>query len=86
MGREISHILITKIGDKIKCLDSIELYDSEENKIIVAKCHIRLKTKLVTINFENVEYIIESYTDDIWNNLLNIPQPENIKEVNRLYN
>ena len=41
-GKEITHIIITTSGRKIKCYESIELF-SDETKILVAKCLIKMK-------------------------------------------
>ena len=83
-GKEITHIIVTSNGDKIKCYDSIELYD-EENKIMVIKCQIGMKNCLITINSDNIEYTIEKYTDDIWNSILNMPEIKNEIVDDRLY-
>lgn len=82
---EITHTIVTKTGHEIKCYSSIQLYEGEV-KIIVAKCRIGLKDRLITILDDNIEYISESYNDEAWDSLINI-QPvneDNVKE-NRLY-
>ena len=70
-GKDITHIIVTNNGHKIKCYESIELF-SDETKITVAKCLIRMKQYMITINNENIDYILENYNDDIWNRLCNI--------------
>lgn len=75
-GKEITHIIITTNGDKIKCYESIELY-SDEIKIIVAKCLINMKQYIITINDDNIDYILEKYDDDVWNQVVNIVSTNN---------
>lgn len=84
-GKEITHTFVTVDGDKIKCIDSIELY-SDETKIIIAKCQIGLKTSLVTINEENIRYTIEDFDDEVWKTLRNMPTNFETNETDdRLY-
>lgn len=64
----ITHVLVTVTGNKINCMESIDLY-SDEDRIIVAKCRIGIKTKLVTINANNVEYTIENFEGKTWSQL-----------------
>ena len=75
-GKEITHIIITTNGDKIKCYESIELY-SDEIKIIVAKCLVGIKDYIITINDDNIDYILEKYDDDVWNQIVNITNTNN---------
>ena len=82
MGKEVTHIMVTITGKKIKCVESLELFNGE-NKIYVAKCLNRLKYNIITINSENVEYIIETCDNDIWNMLCNInPVNTNVDDEN----
>lgn len=82
MGKEITHILVTTDGKKIRCIDSLELFDNE-NKIYVAKCLKGLKYNITTINSENVEYIMENYNCDIWDTICNInPMNTDIDDEN----
>lgn len=70
-GKEITHIIVTINGDKIKCYESIELYDNEI-KIIVAKCLIGLKQRIIIITDDKIDYIFENYNDDVWNQVKSI--------------
>ena len=85
-GKEINHIIVTTNGHKIKCYESAELY-TNEIKIVVAKCLVGLKQYIITINDDNIDYILENYDDGIWDQVINIAnQPENIESVdNRHY-
>ena len=86
-NKEIAHIIITTKGDKIKCIDSIELF-SDETKFIVAKCVRKFKYQIITINNDNVAYILEKYDQDTWDKVLNITNVNEIDETcddNRLY-
>lgn len=85
MGEGITHIIITN-GNKIKCYESIELF-SDETKIIVAKCLIKMKKRIITINDNNIDYISEKYNNDIWNQMINITNTndDEIIDDNRLY-
>ena len=78
-GKEITHIIVTTNGTKIKCYESIELF-SDEIKIIVAKCLVGMKDKIITINDDNVEYILEKYNNDVWNQVMNIANIDNVDE------
>lgn len=79
---KITHTIITKSGNEIRCYDSVELYEGE-TKIIIAKSQIGLKNRLVTILDDDIEYITETYNDETWNSLLNIPRAETVKtEIN----
>lgn len=69
-GKGITHIIITG-GKKIKCYDSIELF-SDETKIVVITSLIGLKKKIITIDYDKIDYICEKYDDDIWNSVMNI--------------
>ena len=84
-GKEITHTLVTNNGDKIKCSESIELY-SNETKIIVAKCLRGIKEYIITINSDNIDYVLEKYDDDVWDQILNITvnTDDNVVE-DRLY-
>ena len=77
--KEITHIIVTTNGTKIKCYESIELF-SDEIKIIVAKCLVGMKDKIITINDDNVEYILEKYNNDVWNQVMNIANIDNVDE------
>lgn len=78
-GKEITHIIVTTNGTKIKCYDSVELF-SEEIKIIVAKCLVNRKDNIITINDDKVDYILEEYNDEIWNQVINIANCERVNE------
>ena len=71
---EITHTIITVSGKRIKCYDSLELYDFNENKLIVAYAKIKGKRKLVTIKDQNVDYMIENFNWDVWNELVALTQ------------
>ncbi len=79
-GKEITHILVTNTGQKIKCVESIELFEGEI-KIIVAKCQIGLKNHLITIYDDNVEYITEPYDDKTWNTIINMKPMNNDVDI-----
>lgn len=70
-GKEITHILMTTSGDKIKCHESIEVF-SNEAKFMLAKCQIGIKQYIITIDDNNINYILEKYDDKTWNRVLNI--------------
>lgn len=69
-SKEITHIIVTNQG-KIKCYESVELF-SGETKITVAKCLIKMKQYIITIDSDNIDYILEKYDDGIWNQICNI--------------
>ena len=70
-GKEITHIIVTTNGDKIKCSESVELF-SDETVMIVAKCLNRMKQYIMTINNDNIDYILEKYDGDVWKQISNI--------------
>lgn len=78
-NESITHTIVTTSGTKIKCCDSVELF-SDETKIIVAKCLVNRKYNIITINDDKIDYILENYNDDIWNQLLNM----NITEITEI--
>ena len=82
-GEEITHLIVTKDNNKIKCYESIELF-SDETKFIAAKCLIGKKQHIITINDDNINYITEKYNDDIWNQIYNIGSV-NLNEKNEDY-
>ena len=86
-GEEITHIIVTTNANKIKCYESIELF-ADETKITIAKCLIKTKKYIMTINSDNIDYILEKYDDDTWDQVLNIMNVNEIDEAcddNRLY-
>lgn len=85
-GKEISHIIVTTNGNKLKCYGSVEL-PSEEGSITIAKCLVGLKIKLLVIKSDNVAYCIEQYNDETWNTLINIDDDNYVDENtdDRLY-
>jgi len=86
LKQEITHIIVTTSGKKIKCYESTELY-SDETRIIIVKSLNRLKQKIITIDYNNIEYVIEKYNDNTWNQILNISNMSNDDEIieDRLY-
>ena len=86
-GNKVTHSFITVTGDKIDCYDSVELL-SDEDVIIVAKAKVDGKTKIVTINQMNIQYTVEVFEADTWNQitgLLGVDEPEKVKETSVLY-
>ena len=87
-GEKITHIIVTNNGHKIKCYESVELF-SGETKIIIATCLIRLKKYMITINDDKVDYILEKYNDNTWNQVLNIINidgvDESVDDCNSIY-
>lgn len=70
-GREITHTLMTNTGRKIRCAESMELFDSE-NKIYVGKCLENLRYNIITINSDQVEYISEKFDEETWSMICGI--------------
>ena len=68
-GKDITHVIITKSGNQIECYDSIDLYD-DENKIIIAKAKIKNRDRLITINDDNIDYMLEDFTENTWNEIM----------------
>jgi len=75
-GAEITHIIVTVNGDKIKCYESVELF-SDETKILVATCKIGNKKSIISIDSNNINYIYEKYNDNSWTEVLNILNTDN---------
>lgn len=80
-GKEVTHIIVTTTGDKIKCIESTDLYDGDI-KIVVAKCIIGSSEKILTINYDNIEYILENYNDNVWNVIINLPVNNSVDNEN----
>lgn len=88
-NKEITHTIVTINGKRIKCYESIEVLSNDEIKITIAKCLIKQKKCIMTINSDNIDYMFEKYNTDSWNQVLNIMNMDGtceMNEDNQLYN
>ena len=69
----VRHTIVLKDKTKFKCRASLEAYitkNDEEKEILILDTKINHRRQIVTVSRENVNYIAENYSNEIWKEIL----------------